>query len=71
MILRPQAKDLQIIGFYLGKIIIGVGAFMILPMLVAVLSGEINPFFDFLIGFLLCLAVCFTLHIFCYIRQEP
>ncbi len=44
---------------------------MILPMLVAVLSGEINPFFDFLIGFLLCLAVGFTLHIFCYIRQEP
>ena len=68
MILRPQARDLQIIGFYLGKIIIGVGAFMILPMLVAV-CGEINPFFDFLIGFYCALPLVYFTY-FCYIRQE-
>lgn len=71
MILRPQVKDLRIIGFYLGKIVVGFALFMIFPMAVSLLAGEIDPFFDFLISFLLCAAVGMTLHIFCYIRHEP
>lgn len=71
MILRPQLKDIRIIGFYLGKIIIGIGFFMVLPMIASLLSGEMNPLFDFVLSFLICLVAGLALHISCYIRVDP
>lgn len=71
MILRPQSKDFKIIGFYLGKIIIGMALFMVIPMAVSFLFKEINPFFDFLISFLFCISIGLVLHISCYTKKDP
>src|SRR3990167_9984595 len=55
MILKPTPADLKTIGYYLGKIIIGVGMSMLLPLVSAAVWGELNPAYDFIIGFLICL----------------
>lgn len=55
MVLKPTLADLKIIGYYLGKIIIGLGLTMIFPIITALIFKEINPCYDFIIGFLSCL----------------
>ncbi|MDP2831084.1 MAG: potassium transporter TrkG, partial [Candidatus Omnitrophota bacterium] len=50
MILRPRLEDLKIIGFYLGKIILGLALSMVIPILIALCFGEINPALDFFIS---------------------
>lgn len=50
MILKPCREDLKIIGFYLGKIILGLALTMVIPILIALCFGEINPALDFFIG---------------------
>jgi trk system potassium uptake protein TrkH len=67
MILKPRPEDVKRIGYYLGKIIIGLGLTMLLPIIFGLASGEINPALDFLIGTeiafifgLLLTKLCFT-----------
>ncbi len=67
MILKPRLEDLKIIGFYLGKIILGLALTMIVPILTGLISKEINPAMDFIIAFqisillgLLLLKICHT-----------
>jgi len=51
MILKPQIHDIKNIGYYLGRIILGIGLTMFLPFLCGfVLFKEPNPAFDFLIS---------------------
>ena len=50
MILKPRLEDLKIIGFYLGKIILGLAATMVIPILVGLSFREINPALDFFIS---------------------
>lgn len=50
MILKPRLQDLKIIGFYLGKIILGLAMTMVIPILIGLCFGEINPTLDFLIS---------------------
>ncbi|MFA5270758.1 MAG: TrkH family potassium uptake protein [Candidatus Omnitrophota bacterium] len=67
MILKPHLDDVKIIGYYLGKIIIGLGLFMLIPVICALGFREIGPMFDFLIGIgvtfftgLTLVKLCFT-----------
>ena len=67
MVLKPRLQDLKIIGFYLGKIILGLAFTMLIPILIGRLFGEVNPMLDFIIGFtisvifgLLLTKLCFT-----------
>src|SRR3972149_1003073 len=67
MILKPQLQDLKNIGYYSGKIIIGIGLAMLVPMVIGLLFAEINPALDFLIATeitltlgLILTRVCFT-----------
>lgn len=67
MILRPDREDYKIIGYYLGKIIIGLGLCELFPFFVAVLFREWKPALDFLFGVSVtffigyaCVAVCST-----------
>ena len=55
MVLKPQLEDIKVIGYYLGKIIIGLGFFMALPVIVAGLFKELNPALDFILGFFICI----------------
>lgn len=71
MILRPHIKDLKIIGFYWGKLTIGLSLFMVFPIILSLLLGEIDPMFDFIISALFCLMMGLALHILCYTKNEP
>lgn len=51
MILRPQLSDIKNIGYYLGKIVLGLGFTMLVPFIAGlVLFKEPSPSLDFLIG---------------------
>src|SRR4030043_385201 len=50
MILRPRLEDLKIIGFYLGKIILGLALVMFIPILTGLCFKETNPVLDFAIA---------------------
>ncbi|MCK9603353.1 MAG: TrkH family potassium uptake protein [Candidatus Omnitrophica bacterium] len=50
MILKPRLEDIKIIGYYLGRIIIGLGLTMLIPVIVGIGFKEINPTLDFLIA---------------------
>ncbi len=51
MIISPDKKDFFSIFNILGRLIIGMAFFMLIPLVTAFIRGEISPFFDFLIGF--------------------
>ena len=71
MILRPQPRDFKIIGFYLGKVILGMAVCMVIPMAVSLAAWELNPLFDFIISFLICASLASLLYLFCYTTDEP
>lgn len=50
MIPRPRTEDTRVIGYYLGKIILGLSLAMAVPFLFGLASNEINPALDFAIG---------------------
>jgi len=67
MILKPRLEDIKTIGYYLGKIILGLGLTMLIPIIIGLAFGEINPVLDFLIGIeialifgLILIKLCFT-----------
>jgi len=70
MILRPQPQDIKNIGYYSGKIIIGIGLTMLVPVVIALLFAEINPALDFLIGSEIALIVGFTLSRLCFTKKD-
>lgn len=70
MILRPQLDDIKIIGYYLGKIIIGLGLFMLIPIICALGFREVNPTLDFLIGIGLSSLVGFILTRLCFTDKD-
>jgi len=51
MILKPQTLDIRIILHFLGKIVLGFGVMIVLPVIVSIMFGEIVPVVDFAIGF--------------------
>jgi trk system potassium uptake protein len=54
MLLRPGADDLRLIGYYLGKVLLGLGLLMLIPAVVAAFQGEWNDLSAFVIGASLC-----------------
>ncbi|MFA9429795.1 TrkH family potassium uptake protein [Egicoccus sp. AB-alg2] len=54
MLLRPGADDLRLIGFYLGKVLLGLGLVMALAAVVALALREWNTLTAFVIGASLC-----------------
>jgi len=67
MILKPRPEDIKIISYYLGKIILTLGLTMLIPIIIGLAFGEINPLLDFLIAIeialifgLILTKLCFT-----------
>jgi trk system potassium uptake protein len=54
MLLRPGADDLRLIGYYLGKVLLGLGLLMLIPAVVAAFQSEWNDLSAFVIGASLC-----------------
>lgn len=70
MILRPRYNDIKIICYYLGKVIIGIGLLMLVPLLVSLVFKEWDAAFDFLIGMMASLSFgLFFVRVF-YTREE-
>jgi trk system potassium uptake protein len=57
VLLRPGADDLRLIGFYLGKVMLGLSLVMVVPAVVAVALGEWNSLTAFVIGAALCAGI--------------
>ncbi len=57
VILRPGADDLRLIGFYLGRVLLGLGLVMLVPTGVAVAAGEWNSASAFVVGASLCVII--------------
>ncbi len=57
MILRPDSEDYKIIGYYLGKIIIGIGILMVIPLGLAFFYSELAPTIDYLFSISLTLLI--------------
>lgn len=49
---------------------LGIGAFMLVPLAVALFYREVSPFFDFFIGFLITVSLGFSLVILFPLKQE-
>jgi trk system potassium uptake protein TrkH len=70
MILKPQLKDLKHIGYYLGKITIGVGLTCFVPFIIGLIFKETGPALDFLISAEIALLCGLVLTWFCKIEQD-
>ena len=70
MILRPSFEDYKIIGYYLGKITIGLGIVMVIPLLIAIAYSELEPAVDFLLSISLTLLIGLVLTVLCYCRKD-
>ncbi|MCF7875231.1 MAG: TrkH family potassium uptake protein [Candidatus Omnitrophica bacterium] len=70
MVISPTKKDLSTILNLLGRLILGLSFFMLVPLFVAVAMAESSPFFDFVIGVSLSGAFGLILLIFFPIKNE-
>ena len=71
MILKPQLVDIKNIGYYLGKITIGVSLTMFVPFIFGLLIfKEVNPALDFLISAEISLLCGFVLTRACRTEKE-
>jgi trk system potassium uptake protein TrkH len=71
MVLRPRAADLKVIGLYTGRIVIGVGLLMVVPLVTALAAAEWAAVIDFVIGMCACLALGLAAEIACRTAREP
>jgi len=70
MILKPTIDDIRNIGYYLGKVIVGLGLTMFIPAALALAFGEMNPALDFVIGLEITLAFGFILIRLCHSEKD-
>lgn len=70
MIVKPTFQDVKAIGYYLGKVILGLALTMLIPISIGLASGEINPTLDFLISLEISLIFGLVLVKACYTEHE-
>lgn len=65
MMLKPRLEDHLVIGKYTGKVIIGVGLLMAIPLLTSIAFAEWDTAIDFVIGMAACFIFGFGTQIVC------
>ena len=70
MIISPDRKDFSTIFNILGRLILGLSLFMLIPLLIALIKWEVSPFCDFLISFSITAFIGFLLVIIFPVREE-
>lgn len=70
MLLRPRLEDHLVIGKYTGKIIIGVGLLMVVPLLTSVVLAEWDTVLDFVISVAACLIFGFGTQLLCRTERD-
>ncbi|MGE5554395.1 MAG: TrkH family potassium uptake protein [Betaproteobacteria bacterium] len=63
---RKRIEALQTVGYYIGRVVSGVGLLMVVPIAVALLYREWNTVIDFLVGLAAALIVGYGLVHLCY-----
>lgn len=71
MLLAPRLSDVRTIGYYLGKVILGLSLSMLIPIAAAFAFGELNPALDFLIGIEISLIFGILLTRLCFTTKDP
>lgn len=57
MLIRPGREDTRLVGYYLGKVMVGVGLLQLIPLVVAVVLAEFNDATALTIGMALAIAL--------------
>lgn len=70
MIVRPRLEDHLVIGKYTGKIIVGVGLLMVIPLVTAVLFAEWDTAVDFIVSIAACMIFGFGTQAFCRTEKD-
>ncbi len=71
MLLKPTLQDFKNIGYYVGKVTIGLGLIMLLPAFCGIFCfQEINPALDFIIGAQITLVIGLVLTKICYTGRD-
>ncbi len=70
MILRPSREDLKIIGWAIGRIILGIALIMLIPLVVSLACSEWSAALDFLVGILACVAFWLIVENVCYVKKD-
>ena len=70
MILKPNLEDVKIIGFYLSKVILALGAAMALPMALSLILREFSPLADFAIGIEISLIIGLAMRRICQTDKD-
>ncbi len=64
MIVRPRREDHYVIATYTGKVIVGVGLLMVVPLMVSIVFGEWDTVVDFVISIAACMVFGFGVQYF-------
>ncbi len=70
MIVRPRLADFRVIGLYTGKIIVGVGLLMFIPLITSIIFGEWNPAVEFTIAIGVCFCFGLAMEILCQTTKD-
>lgn len=70
MILRPSKEDIQAIGWGIGRVILGIGLIMTVPLFIAAICTEWNVVLDFLIGIAACLCFWLLMENLCRTKKD-
>lgn len=70
MILRPTLDDIRSIGYHLGKIVMGIGACMLLPLGLALVMREFNPALDYTVGIAVAMLLGLLLRQLCFTQED-
>ncbi|MEW6170071.1 MAG: potassium transporter TrkG [Candidatus Omnitrophota bacterium] len=70
MFLKPNYQDIKTIGYYLGKIIFGLGLLETIPLIFGIFVGEFNPALDFVIASLVAIIISLFLMHLCKTDQD-
>ncbi len=70
MILRPELEDYKIIGYYLGKVTIGIGLCMLIPLGIAKLYAEAAPMVDYLLSISFTMLAGCVLMMLCHTKCD-
>lgn len=70
MIIRPRREDHLVIGKYTGKIIVGVGLLMTVPLATSIAFAEWDTAFDFVISMMVCFIFGFGTQLICRTEKD-
>ncbi len=65
MVLRPTGRDVKAIGWGIGRVVLGVGLLMTVPLLTSICCGEWDASLDFLVSALACLTFWLSMEVLC------